>query len=237
MSDPDNPRLWANVPKVALTPKSPMLRVGPVVGGHPPVAFVRRRGRPEYLLRYDTFETDTRGHLFFFDHLLFTQPPGRYAIEVWHGDTRNPMTCDIGRLCARFEVDLGGCELDPCAVEIVEPDNIIIRKGEIAVATPIFDVIRNFEVKTCGDTAAGDPNIPLSAADRAALCNMVLCRPVELRIHDGVRSELVRFMGCTSATPRFERNADGEGTRKFPKGATLTFNWTEANILAATEGC
>jgi hypothetical protein len=66
---------------------------------------------------------------------------------------------------------------------------------------------------------------------------MVLCRPVELKLCDGVRVEAVRFTGCTAGVPQFLRGVDGTGPFRFPKGAVLTFDWTENNIAAACEGC
>lgn len=239
----EDPRAWLQARKVRLTPESNALRVPRSSCGYgesAPVAYVRRRGSDVYLLRYLTYDTEADGsYLFVFDKLLFALPPGRYAVEIWQGDMPSLHDCSTGRICGQFEVEIDGpCTVDVNLIEALESRRPHIRKGNLDVSNPIFDPIKDFSAQTCAVLGRTDTAIPLKTADKAALCAMVLCRAVELRLCDGVRVETVRFNGCTAdGEPEFVRAIDGEGPYRFPKGSTLTFDWTENNITAACEGC
>lgn len=238
----ENPRHWARMPKLRLTPETRALRIPRAqcaYGVYAPVAYIRRRGDEVFLLRYPVFDVEQDGaYLFMFDDLLFALPPGRYAVEVWQGDKPNKDDCSTGSVCAEFELSLSGpCTLDVNLIEAVVSKRPIIRKGNMDVPNPIFDPIKDFSAELCDVLEASSTTLPLKTADRNAMCAMVLCRSVEMKICDGVRFETVRFLGCDAGVPQFTRGIDGDGAFRFPKGAVLTFDWTENNITAAVEGC
>lgn len=239
----ESPRKWADRRKVSLTPESPAIIVPLMACAATdfgaPVAYVRRRGTGGYLLRYPHFDVETNGDfLFVFDKLFFGLPSGRYAIELWQGNEPNREDCSVGRVCAEFEAQVSGpCTINPRLIECIAANMPTIRKGDYPVPNPIFDAINDFSVTLTSVLESGSITLPLKTSDKAALCAMLLCRSVELKLCDGLREETVRYTGCVVGEPQFVRGVGEEGAFRFPKGAMLTFDWTEGNITAACEGC
>ena len=101
----------------------------------------------------------------------------------------------------------------------------------------IFEHIQNFSARFCKIFDKDDVVLPLLPDDELRLCSEVLCKPVQLVITDGVKSETVLFVGCDSGVPVVERGQAGTEVVKFPAGATIQFSWTAANVVAECEGC
>jgi hypothetical protein len=190
---------------------------------------LRRRGRPDapWLLRYPALYRDADGTFVFrFDGLIYELDPGRYEAQLLNGDT--PCGCleiEVPRAC------LGVTRVTPVLLHgLADPE----APSEI---DDMFECLYSFTAETCRVFTPAETTIPLLPADIAKLCACVLCRPVELVIDDGVQRETVKFSGCVSGAPVVSRGASLTTPRTFPKGSTVKFVWTPANVSAACEGC
>jgi hypothetical protein len=101
----------------------------------------------------------------------------------------------------------------------------------------MFEPLITYSAEICRPFGPGDTVLPLLPADAARLCAVVLCHPVELVLDDGVQRETVEFSGCTAGVPIVRRGVSGTIALSFPRGSTLKFVWTVANVTAAAEGC
>lgn len=188
--------------------------------------WIRRRGQTAWLLTYPAMTVDAAGALIFrFDDLLLELAPGRYEAQIRVG-------CDP---CGCLEVEIPpGC----AGVKTHKP---LLYHTETDPEGPedsaMFEPLVSLSVELCRPAGPGDAVLPLLPADVARLCAAVLCRPVQLVLDDGVQRETVEFSGCVAGVPVMRRGVAGTIARSFPKGTTLKFVWTEANVVAASEGC
>jgi hypothetical protein len=188
--------------------------------------WIRRRGQDAWLLQYPAMAVDASGALVFrFDDLLLELAPGRYEAQIRVG-------CDP---CGCLEVEV------PPGCAGVRAHTPLMYHTEVDPEGPedadMFEPLVSFSAELCRPLAPGDTALPLLPADAARLCAVTLCRPVQLVLDDGVQRETVEFSGCTAGVPTVRRGVAGTVALSFPKGSTLKFVWTEANVLAASEGC
>jgi len=229
----DNLRYWLSLPKVTIGPDVKALlftreECGAISADLLHIK-IRRRGTPEYCLQYPHFDTDDDGRFrFILDAKLFALGSGRYEATVFQGD----------RPCSTFEIKLSDkCTISTEGISTTEGKALFIKNGEIPNVTNIFDSINEFNATTCAVMEADATALPLSTADAAALCALVLCRPVELVIGDGIKTETVLFTACVGGVPAVTRGVAGTSPARFPSGSTVAFSWTATNVTAACEGC
>lgn len=191
--------------------------------------FFTRRGSHHAELKYPAFTITPAGATFRFDSKLNKLKRGRYLFTVKHKE------CDT---CAEIEINLtNNCIVKdemPTLIKSLAPlPKIDAPQG----ATPMYNAIASLNFELCSPLLEGQTTLPLTAANAASLCAIVLCKPVELVISDGVSREIVKFSGCTAGAPMIERGQAGTTQAKFPKGSSITFYWTQANTVHAMEGC
>ena len=98
----------------------------------------------------------------------------------------------------------------------------------------MFDAISTFCRPLCAVLSRGDPLLKLATSDLSVLCSLTPCKPVELVISDGFNSETVTFTGCQNGAAIVAR---GTPQFKFPRGATVCFQWTANNVQANCTPC
>lgn len=184
---------------------------------------------PPPCLKMVAFDTDMEGRTRFnLDADFAKLKPGRYAAQVVQGC----VTCFI------FEIEIEkGCSVGVGSMSADAGVELVIHNGSLPNMTAIFDSLNTFTAKTCAVLEPGATVLPLKASDLAALCAVTLCRPVQLVIGDGVRTETVSFAGCTGNLATVTRGVAGSVPARFPVGTTVAFSWTNANVTAASEGC
>lgn len=190
------------------------------------VAMVRRRGTASACLKYPAFDIGADGSLVFrFDPKILDLSPGRYKVEVRRG-------CDS---CAVLELVVPRCvtgsRIETIATHTVTP----VTTGPTEVI--VFADIVTLSIDLCRALEKNQTVLPLTAADAAALCAIVLCCPVQLVLDDGVNREVVEFSGCVDGAVVVERGVAGTKPTRFPAGTTLRFEWTASNIQHECEGC
>jgi hypothetical protein len=191
--------------------------------------YFTRRGTHHAVLKYPAFDITPSGASFRFDSKLNTLKRGRYLFTVKHKD------CQV---CAEIEIDITkSCvvkDIMPTLVKALAPlPKIDAPQG----ATPMYDAISTLNIELCSPLIEGQATLPISITDAAALCAIVLCKPVELVISDGVNREIVEFSGCAGGIPALSRAKAGTAQAKFPKGSSVSFYWTQANTVRAMGGC
>ena len=188
--------------------------------------WLRRRGQDVWVLRYPALFQDVSGAFVFrFDAKIYDLRAGRYEAQVRVGD--DPCGC--------LEVEVPpGCG-GIASMREVAYHNAQDPQGPEGLG--MFDDLLTFSAQLCRPLDPGATTLPLTPAQTSVLCAASLCRPVQLVLDDGVQRETVEFSGCTAGVPTVRRAVAGTLPLTFPKGTTLKFVWTEANVLAASEGC
>ena len=238
--DPE-PRRWLSRVKIKATSDTASIVVPPSCGASAHVAentmYIRRRGECEFSLAYPAFDKDGAGAVrFILDSKFAVLPAGRYEAQLRQNKAAGNQ-CDAV-VCGSFEiVKPDFCDLKPISPQAVDSAVTVIHSGPIDGVTDVFDEISQFTAPTCKVMETGDDTLKLSDADKVRLCAITLCRPVQLVIFDGVKSETVEFAGCVGGEPVVTRAASSGSAQRFPVGSTVTFMWTTANVAAACEGC
>lgn len=188
---------------------------------------VRRRGRAKWLLSYPAWDTDDNGYVQFrFDKHFRDLKPGRYEFQIREVGACKP--------CGSAEITIKErCPLDLTKRTLVKKATPTFPSRPPG-ATPMFDAVQTFAASLCQPMERGDTVLRLNSADMAALCGVQLCKPVQLVLTDGINHEIVTFTGCTSGVPTVTR---GSPQYKFPRNATVKFEWTAANATNALAGC
>jgi hypothetical protein len=197
---------------------------------------VRRRGQAKWLLEYPAWDTDPEGNIQFrFDTQFKMLKPGRYEFQIQVKDSGTHGACGpTKRPCGSAEITLKQtCPINLTKHALVKRDTSVYPPRPVGV-TSVFDAIQTFSANLCALMDRGDSVLRLGAADMQRLCAITLCKPVQLVISDGINSEVVTFSGCTSGTPTVVR---GNPQYKFPRNATIKFEWTMANAVSAQTGC
>jgi hypothetical protein len=198
--------------------------------------WVRRRGKGHWLLKYPAWDTDADGNVQFrFDSQFKSLKPGRYEFQIRVKDHGHQELCGPKqRPCGSAEITLKqSCPLDLSKHQLVKKQ-AAASPARPAGVTSVFDAISTFTAPLCSLMDRGDTVLRLGAADLSRLCAIALCKPVQLTITDGFNSEVVTFSGCQSGSPVVVR---GSPQYKFPKNATVRFEWSPANVTAAMIGC
>jgi len=187
---------------------------------------VRRRGECEWTLEYPAWDLDEAGGVrFLLDALFFDQKQGRYEAELTYD----------GAHCMTVELDYHrNCALKsgkPKTIRRVEP---CYPSAPVGV-NPVFEPLYTFCTTLCSILERDAQALPL--CDTGPLCSMVLCRPVQLAIDDGVHHELVEFAACASGSVVVTRGVGGTTPQRFPSGSRVMFVWSPDNVVAAVEGC
>jgi hypothetical protein len=198
-------------------------------GGADPHIKIRRRGKSNFTLRYDVFDTDTDGRArFILDSRVHSLPSGRYEAAIFQG-------CEY---CSSFELVVPGhCAIGETNIEQVPVSTPIIHNGNIEGNCVYPENIVNFSSALTAVVEPGTNILPLPADAKTLLCGAVLTAPVQLVLYDGVKSEVVDFAVCEGGVPLFTRGAGTSTPSRFPKGATLTFSWTPTNVSRACDSC
>lgn len=187
---------------------------------------IRRRGECDWTLEYPAWDIDDAGGIrFIFDQKFFDQKLGRYEAELSYD----------GEPCATVELDYRrDCivkGVKPVALKRVEPCYPSAPQG----VNPVFDQLYTFCTTLCAIMEKDAQVLPICAPD--VLCDLVLCRPVQLAVDDGVHHELVEFAACSSGQVVVTRGVGGTVPQRFPAGSRVMFVWSPDNVLAAVEGC
>lgn len=187
---------------------------------------VRRRGECEWTLEYPAWDLDDAGGVrFLLDDLFFKQKLGRYEAELTYD----------GEHCATIEIDYRKkCPVSakrPAPIKRVEPCYPSAPQG----VTPVFEPLYTFCTSLCSIMERDAQVLPI--CDPSLLCSLVLCRPVQLAIDDGVHHELVEFSACQSGAVVVTRGVGGTTPQRFPAGSRVMFVWSPDNVTAAVEGC
>jgi len=189
--------------------------------------YIRRRGDDCWRVRYPVFDIDENGnYVVIFDEHLFNLPGGRYEAQVRVG-------CDP---CNSFEIILP----DGCGAGFVEPAAVrgftpVIHTEEPPCMTDMFQDLYDFSAELDMILERGVNELTLCGADIEKMCAAAGCCPVELVIYDGIKSEVVTFVGCDDGVPQIERGAN---QMRFPIGSTVAFSWTPNNVnVACQDGC
>ena len=229
-----NRRRWLTRSKIKLTRESTGFTLEPATCsqiGNPDELeiFVRRRGTECYTLKYTVFDRiPSGGYEIRLDRAFLELPTGRYEFSF-------ARDCAF---CGSIEVELcDDCKIGQPKVNQLEGKPAKLFKEEPEGVSDIFNDIYECEFNLCTVMEADDTTVPLSKTDLDKLCAIVLCRPVQLVIHDGTKSETVEFAGCLDGKAVVTRCVNGGTPIKFPAGATMEFSWTPANVVAAVEGC
>jgi hypothetical protein len=253
---PQTPRRWMSRARMVVGPSTKAIVLGrnacsEAAGTEPIELFLHRRGTersgaaerysengsflgnriipPTPCAKLVAFDTDMEGRVRFMLDDAFTRlPPGRYAAQVMQG-------CKV---CFIFEIAIERkCTVSVSSMDAVSGEDMVIHNGSLPNMTAIFDSLNTFTAKTCRILEPGATQLPLSSADIARLCAVTLCRPVQLLIGDGVKTETVSFAGCAGGVATVTRGVAGSSPARFPVGARVAFSWTDANVAAASEGC
>jgi hypothetical protein len=190
-------------------------------------AVVRRRGTAAWTMRYPAWDVDENLALIFrFDDALTGLKPGRYDFEVRHGTAP----------CARFEMIL----TKACPVSTGGSPRLLAGVAQPCLSPtpsgvhPVFTPFVGLRYDLSAILERGVDILPLCEADRLALCAKLLYKPVELQVFDGLNTETVMFSGCESGIVRVVR---GNPQYRFPKGACVSFVWTQNNVVNAMTPC
>jgi hypothetical protein len=189
--------------------------------------WIRRRGQQRWLLKYPATYVDGDGlTVFRFDAKVAELPSGRYEMEVRRG-------CDV---CTLVEIVVPpGCATLGALLSL--PYTSYNYPARPEGVTAMFDLIASLTTSLCAPLAKTDTALPLSDADKAILCGLVLCRPVQLVLDDGVQQEIVEFSGCSAGNVVVRRGVGGTVPLAFPNGTGLNFAWTPQNVTNAVAGC
>lgn len=189
--------------------------------------WVRRRGTTEWLVRYPAWDIDANGGiLFMLDDLFFKLPLGRYEGELRYN----------GCVCETIEIDYRrACAPRVTKVEPISGSCLVFPTSPMCEVHPVFEAIQGFSAELCGVLERGVRSLPLCGSDKDKLCAMNFCMPVQLVVCDGARSEIVEFKGCENGVLVVDRGMGGTQQARFAPGSKVTFEWTEANIKAATD--
>jgi hypothetical protein len=191
--------------------------------------FIRRRGKDAWLFEYPVWDREDGRAVFRLDSQFLTAKAGRYEAELRSG-------CAV---CHTFELVLSApCDTRPTIVCPEAADRLVLHteKPE-GLTVVVFESIQNFCATFCDTLEKDEDVLPLSAEDKDFLCEQVLCKPVELVVSDGYKTETVLFSGCEAGEPVVERCRAGTQLRRFPRGAKVCFSWTAYNVTAECEGC
>jgi len=201
-------------------------------------AYVRRLGQCEWFVRYKAWGLTDDGRIEFrIDDHLMAQPHGRYEVEFRYALPH----CSF-RVCGRIELfvppycDRIRARFEPRPIKRHStryPDT----PPSVLTEPHMFSTVQTLSLNLCGVFEIGATMLPVSPADASTLCSLVLCKPVELVLDDGVNTEVVTFSGCSSGQPVVARGSAGTTQRKFPKGTSLSFKWTSLNTTTAIAGC
>lgn len=221
-------RRWMTRESCEVSEQQPVLMLSDN-GLDKPSLFIRRRGKDAWLFEYPAWDRDGGRLEFRFDHQFLGAKPGRYEAELRSG-------CDV---CHTVELVLvAPCNTRPALVCPEPADRILLHteKPE-GLTVVVFESIQNFCATFCDTLEKDDDVLPLSAEDKAFLCEQVLCQAVELVVSDGFKTETVLFSGCEGGAPVVERCRAGSQLRRFPKGAKVCFSWTAYNVATECAGC
>lgn len=200
--------------------------------------FVRRKGEEAWFAKYVNLSFDGTSVEFMLDGLLFSRKAGIYEARLYQNNFD-------GTCCECFTFFIKHSKTCAVKPKVVLPEvecNVVIHKelpeglDEMA-AKELFGELVDFEATLCGAMSKTDTVLPLVSGDIAKLCDVILCRSVELSIDDGCRQEIITFRGCQAGVPVIDRCANEEPPMSFPAGSKLTFSWTANNVQAVCEGC
>jgi hypothetical protein len=187
--------------------------------------WVKRRGRREWLVKYPAWDVSDDGMVCFRIDDLFPTEHGRYDGVIY---------------------DVAGAEIGYVELFVPRKRQVVAasrRRGHSRRklskpqgATDMYDAIEGFSAKLCGTLEKTDTVLPLSSTDAAFLCGLTLCKPAQLVIDDGINQEIIEWR-CTGGQVEITRAVTGVGPFKFPRGADVYFDWTEANVVNAMTGC
>lgn len=192
-------------------------------------AYVRPRGTTTWVLAYPAFDLLDNGHLCFrWDDNLFNLGSDRLEVEFRH-DGEPVGSIELRIITQRtLNLECGShSESDPYS----GPDPLDPEVHRI------FDEVYLFESRLNRILERGDSQLHMCDEHAGKLCEVSLCRPVELVIDDGVNHEIVLFKGCNYGAIVVNRGRANTTPKRFPVGAKVKFAWTPYNIQAAKLGC
>ena len=188
--------------------------------------FIRRRGTQQWLIRYPAWELKDDGRVCFMFDSQFPTKDGRYEAEIRYND-----------------VVLGIIELHvPRRALVADKDVQPMRQRHFQAppkpqgVTDMYEPIESFQAHLCAILEPENTVLPISDDLKAQLCSLTLCRPAQLVINDGVHREIVEWR-CDAGEVILERGKGGTVPQRFPAGAVIRFEWTEANVTNAMQGC
>jgi hypothetical protein len=227
--------------KFVMTCQASGVSFSPSMCGCPPdirdiEGWVRRRGQGRWLLKYPAWDTDADGNIQFrFDSQFKSLKPGRYEFQIRVKEHGTHGVCGPKhRPCGSAEITLKqSCPLDLSKHQLVKKAATVSPARPTGVP-PVFDAIQNYTAPLCALMDRGDTVLRVSGSGLSQLCGVALCKPVQLVITDGFNTETVTFTGCQNGAAIVVRGAP---QFKFPKNATVAFQWTAANVAAAVSGC
>lgn len=199
-------------------------------------AYVRRLGQCEWFVRYPAWGTTDDGRVEFrIDDTLLEQPSGRYEVEFRYVAEGGCSSF----ICGRIQIVVPPWCGKINKVQPVKARRVHYPEDKPAQVTEphMYSEVQSFTATLCAVIDVGVTTLPLSPADIAALCAITLCKPVELVLDDGVNTELVSFSGCVSGAVVVQRGVSGTTQKKFPKGTSVYFRWTNNNVANVLAGC
>jgi hypothetical protein len=202
-----------------------------------PTLLIRRRGQEQACLRYLPFEITGSGSEahYLFDRKLDALTPGRYEMMFVIGGTPHITDPACGTLCVVAELTVPNrCNIGGVAAVTAQEIAAPSRPEGIE---DVFDGLEFFNAQLCGVLESDAVVLPLSAEDTASLCAGIRCHPVQLRITDGTKSEVIEITECVAGQPVVVRGATNMQPRRFPRGSRVRFEWTAANVRNACEPC
>jgi hypothetical protein len=191
---------------------------------------VVRRGQSQALAEVPLFDIENSRALFRFDSAVKSLPKGRYLFHVMDGAN--------GAICQSLELEVTTqCCMKAQVEPIKKTSAVLPPTPELVGLSPMYDQILNLDMRFTRPLERSDTALPLTPQDAAALCALVLCKPVELIITDCVNTEIIKFSGCTGSSATILRGQAGTQPTKFPTGSAIRFAWTATNTTNAVAGC
>lgn len=187
--------------------------------------YVRRRGTRDWVVKYPAWELDDAGNVVFRIDDQFPMDHGRYEGEVRVGDE---VLGSVEIYVARSHAATGRGR----ALRMV-PD---WRPPKPDGVTDMYEPIYDFRAYLCDVLEKDGALLPLGADDADRLCGVTLCRPAQLVLYDGYHKEVIEF-SCTANGIEITRGLAGTDPQRFPRGTEVRFEWTEANVTNAMNGC
>lgn len=186
--------------------------------------WIRRRGQKYWLLLYPAWDVSPSGRICFRVDDQFPKEHGRYDAQV--RDYNNDVVGEFEIVIPRTRLVSVTRERGRRRRPMSKPQGV----------SNMYEPIEGWTTQLCGILEKTDTVLPLDSTDISFLCGLVLCKPAQLVIDDGINSEVIEWR-CVGNAIEIERAVDGNGPFRFPRGAEVRFDWTEANVVRAMEGC